>query len=948
MIERNTEGTNTLKADAFATADCKFQLGNITSPYSAAAPTAVPGFPAGTTLSMTATPPLTPLIGAGTVNDDPTTTDCDENQLLLRQPDGTIQYRSTNKIDPAGINGQSVYNGTANADKVTGGNDNDTFWGNAGNDRIEGNGGDDVALGGDGNDIITDLDGADTPKGGPGNDAIDGGPGDDIPMGNAGNDFLNGGANDNESFAGPGNDYVIAGQGADTVFGDGGDDWLEGGTGQDLLQGDHGAPFFDDPGEKSPGNDIFVGQPGENDYDTEGGDDIMAQNAAIDRNAGAGGFDWAIHQYDTVGGDDDLEINQQLAGLPLPIVVNRDRWQETEADSGSNFNDVIRGDALERIVGGFGFTGCDALDPAGVARITGLGDYVKTFPTPVADVIAVSAAGSCPLEGAPVTLTNPVAGGVWAEGNILFGGGGSDVIEGRENDDIIDGDSALRVAITVRTDPTDPSTEIGRTDLMEGKAQGTGTFGPGTAGMTLQQAVFAGLVDPGNLVNVREIVNPSGAVIPTTPTLQNPNPTPDRAAAGDCPAATPDPATPVDGVVGSTVKLTAAVTNCDTAVFSEEPAAGPAGFTITANADGSVTVADNASVAAGPPFPKGDGVDTLWNIENLRFCIHDDPVLKTCDAFTDVSVAPRVQLSATSLAFGNQAVGTTSATQNVTVRNTGIAALKVTNVTVTGTDPTLFTATPAAGCTSIAGGGSCVVAVRFAPNSTGAKSATVNIVDNAAGSPHSVAVTGTGIATAPGAPLIGTAVAGNTTATVNWTAPSNGGSAITGYSVRVLNAANAQVGALRPAGAAATSLVVTGLTNGTTYHFTVTATNAIGTGPASASSNAVTPATVPGAPVIGNAQQGANGGALTATANWTPPASNGGSAITGYVVVTLHMSSNANNATVLSSSDSAIQPATARSLSVTLPAGSYRFQVRAINAVGSGPLSARSGAVTPR
>ena len=47
MIQRNTDGTNTLKADAFATADCKFQLGNITSPYSAAAPTAVPGFPQG-------------------------------------------------------------------------------------------------------------------------------------------------------------------------------------------------------------------------------------------------------------------------------------------------------------------------------------------------------------------------------------------------------------------------------------------------------------------------------------------------------------------------------------------------------------------------------------------------------------------------------------------------------------------------------------------------------------------------------------------------------------------------------------------------------------------------------------------------------------------------------------------------------------------------------------
>ena len=154
---------------------------------------------------------------------------------------------------------------------------------------------------------------------------------------------MNGGLNDNESFAGPGNDFVIAGAGADAVFGDGGDDWIQGGLGQDLLQGDHGAPFFDDPAETAPGNDIFVGQAGENDYDAEGGDDIMSQNAAIDRNAGAGGFDWAIHQYDTVGANDDMAINNFLVGVPIQVVVNRDRWQETEADSGSAFNDTIRG-----------------------------------------------------------------------------------------------------------------------------------------------------------------------------------------------------------------------------------------------------------------------------------------------------------------------------------------------------------------------------------------------------------------------------------------------------------------------------------------------------------------------------------------------------------------------------------------------------------------------------
>ena len=47
-----------------------------------------------------------------TVADDPGT-ECKENLLLLRKPDGTIQYQETNTVDPVGINGQSVYNGTA-------------------------------------------------------------------------------------------------------------------------------------------------------------------------------------------------------------------------------------------------------------------------------------------------------------------------------------------------------------------------------------------------------------------------------------------------------------------------------------------------------------------------------------------------------------------------------------------------------------------------------------------------------------------------------------------------------------------------------------------------------------------------------------------------------------------------------------------------------------------
>ena len=186
---------------------------------------------------------------------------------------------------------------------------------------------------------------------------------------------------------------------------------------------------------------------------------------------------------------------------------------------------------------------------------------------------------------------------------------------------------------------------------------------------------------------------------------------------------------------------------------------------------------------------------------------------------------------------------------------------------------------------------------------------------------------------------------------VRWTAPADdGGSGITGYTVQVLNNTETQVGALRTAGAAATSLAVTGLTNGTAYHFKVAATNSAGTGAYSASSNTVTPAatTAPSAPIIGTPSQGAVGGALTAIARWTPPTSTGGSAITGYRVTALRMSSAAADATVLSRTDSPILGASVRQRSFTLPAGNYRFEVVAINAVGTGPASARSANVVPR
>ena len=88
--------------------------------------------------------------------------------------------------------------------------------------------------------------------------------------------------------------------------------------------------------------------------------------------------------------------------------------------------------------------------------------------------------------------------------------------------------------------------------------------------------------------------------------------------------------------------------------------------------------------------------------------------------------------------------------------------------------------------------------------------------------------------TAPGVPTSVTALAGNQQATISFTAPANNGSPITSYTVTSSLGGNTQVGSNSP-------IVVTGLTNGVEYNFTVTATNSIGTGSSSVPSNSITP-----------------------------------------------------------------------------------------------------------
>ena len=99
-----------------------------------------------------------------------------------------------------------------------------------------------------------------------------------------------------------------------------------------------------------------------------------------------------------------------------------------------------------------------------------------------------------------------------------------------------------------------------------------------------------------------------------------------------------------------------------------------------------------------------------------------------------------VNLSASSLTFTGQTVSTQSGAQTITLTNTGNAAL--TPLTITRSGPFAETNTCPA---SLAGGASCTISVTFAPLSAGSQSGTITVTDNAANSPQTIALSGTGM-----------------------------------------------------------------------------------------------------------------------------------------------------------------------------------------------------------
>ena len=186
--------------------------------------------------------------------------------------------------------------------------------------------------------------------------------------------------------------------------------------------------------------------------------------------------------------------------------------------------------------------------------------------------------------------------------------------------------------------------------------------------------------------------------------------------------------------------------------------------------------------------------------------------------------AAAVSLSPTSLTFASQTVATTSAAQTVTLTNTGTAALSISGIAASGN----FAETNTCG-SSLAVNASCTISVTFTPTAAGTLTGAITFTDNAAASPQTVSLSGTGAAA--GAPSVALA----------WAESS---SSVSGYNVYRSTQSGTGYTQINSGLATSQAYTDTTVSLGKTYYYVVTAVNTGGVQSAYSSQvTAVVPAT---------------------------------------------------------------------------------------------------------
>ncbi len=145
------------------------------------------------------------------------------------------------------------------------------------------------------------------------------------------------------------------------------------------------------------------------------------------------------------------------------------------------------------------------------------------------------------------------------------------------------------------------------------------------------------------------------------------------------------------------------------------------------------------------------------------------------------AIAPTIQLSPASLGFAPQSVGTMSASQPISLSNTGSSSLTINQITVVGANAADFSESH--NCSSILGAAtSCNISVTFNPSAAGNRAASILVSDDAAGNPHLIALTGTAtqpvVSLSPSSLSFPNQLVGSTSATVPISVTNSGSGAL--------------------------------------------------------------------------------------------------------------------------------------------------------------------------
>ena len=413
-----------------------------------------------------------------------------------------------------------------------------------------------------------------------------------------------------------GDDKVLSDRGDDSIYGAAGNDWLRGGDGNDFVQGGDGRDVIED----SAGLNVLIGGNG-NDYISGSGTDAYNGNSGDDFLFGGGfpvvalagiGNDWVRggSDNDTLSGDegnDWMEGGQggdAIAGDTVGPAGVTLAFPGNDVLIGNSGNDLldgfdgadiyVPGDGTDLNTGGLGFDwvtyyndgqsgGVDEdlsnFAPAPGLVLPNLADQFQEIEglsgsdsndillgTSVTTLGGTAANGlsarDCTLfaDGSltallPSTVTNCV----WNAGDIIVGGAGSDIITGRNGNDLIDGDAVLQTWISIPNSWGIANEAPGYVTVPSGRAY--------VASMNTIRSYIAS-----NLI--------------TTDVL-------------------------ADLQIVRTFQSAGHSTETDVAVYQ----AARANYTITVNANGTITVVDPRN-GGGTTI---DGTDTLRNIEILRF-----------------------------------------------------------------------------------------------------------------------------------------------------------------------------------------------------------------------------------------------------------------------------------------------------------------------------------------